>query len=310
MQKIKLANSNLEVSNLCLGGNVFGWTSNKEESFAVLDAFVAAGGNFIDTADVYSEWVEGNKGGESESILGEWMRARGNRSNIVIATKVAKYSIRPGLSSANIKEAIKESLERLQTNYIDLYWAHEDDTKVPLLETLQAFNELLTAGIIKAFGASNYSVERIKEAHEIAKANNLKSFTAIQNEYNMVFRSDYEKSFGKEAISLGLDQFPYYSLASGFLSGKYSQGSSVSSVRSGGVAKYQTQAGYILVDAIKEIAIKHNSNASAVSLAWLRAKNCVPIASARTFDQLKEIVQEVRLSGDEVNALDTKSLAF
>jgi aryl-alcohol dehydrogenase-like predicted oxidoreductase len=310
MQKIKLANSNLEVSNLCLGGNVFGWTSDQNESFAVLDAFVTAGGNFIDTADVYSEWVEGNNGGESETILGNWMKVRGNRADIVIATKVAKHSKRPGLSAANIRAAVKDSLDRLQSNYIDLYWAHEDDSKTPLLETLQAFNELLNSGTIKAFGASNYSVERIKEAHKIAKENNLKSFTALQNEYNMVCRSDYEKSFGKEAAALGLDQFPYYSLASGFLSGKYSYGSAVTSVRAGGVSKYQTQAGYILVDAIKEIAIKHNSNASAVSLAWLRAKNCVPIASARTVDQLKEIIQDVRLSGDEVNFLDTKSLAF
>lgn len=310
MHKVKLVNSNLEVSNLCLGGNVFGWTANEEESFEVLDAFFQAGGNFIDTADMYSHWVPGNKGGESETILGNWMKVRNNRNQIVLATKVAKLPTRAGLSAQNIKAAVSESLARLQTNYIDLYWAHEDDPNTPLLETLTAFNDLLKAGTIKAFGASNYSVERIKEAHQIAKANGLKSFSAIQNEYNMVTRTEYEKSFGKSASDLELDQIPYYSLASGFLSGKYQQGSSVNSQRAGGVAKYQTQSGYLLIEAIKNLALKHNSNASAVSLAWLRAKNCVPIASARTVAQLNEIVQEVRLSGDEVNALDVKSLAF
>ena len=310
MHKVKLVNSNLEVSNLCLGGNVFGWTANEEESFEVLDAFFQAGGNFIDTADMYSHWVPGNKGGESETILGNWMKVRNNRNQIVLATKVAKLPTRAGLSAQNIKAAVSESLARLQTNYIDLYWAHEDDPNTPLLETLTAFNDLLKAGTIKAFGASNYSVERIKEAHQIAKANGLKSFSAIQNEYNMVTRTEYEKSFGKSASDLELDQIPYYSLASGFLTGKYQQGSSVNSQRAGGVAKYQTQSGYLLIEAIKNLALKHNSNASAVSLAWLRAKNCVPIASARTVAQLNEIVQEVRLSGDEVNALDVKSLAF
>ena len=310
MQKVKLVNSNLEVSNLCLGGNVFGWTANEEESFEVLDAFFQAGGNFIDTADMYSHWVPGNKGGESETILGNWMKVRNNRNQIVLATKVAKLPTRAGLSAQNIKAAVSESLARLQTNYIDLYWAHEDDPNTPLLETLTTFNDLLKAGTIKAFGASNYSVARVQEAHKIAKAHGLKSFSAIQNEYNMVTRTEYEKSFGKSESDLELDQIPYYSLASGFLSGKYQQGGSVNSQRAGGVAKYQTQSGYLLIEAIKNLALKHNSNASAVSLAWLRAKNCVPIASARTVAQLNEIVQEVRLSGDEVNALDVKSLAF
>ena len=201
MQKVRLVNSNLDVSNLCLGGNVFGWTANAEESFKVLDAFFQAGGNFIDTADMYSHWVPGNKGGESESILGEWMKARNNRTQIILATKVAKLPTRAGLSAQNIKAAVSESLARLQTNYIDLYWAHEDDPNTPLLETLTAFNDLLIAGTIKAFGASNYSVDRIKDAHHITKANGLKSFTAIQNEYNMVTRSEYEKSFGSNINS-------------------------------------------------------------------------------------------------------------
>lgn len=310
MKKITLANSKIEVTPLCLGANVFGWTSDESESFEVLDGYFAAGGNFIDTADIYSEWAQGNKGGESETIIGKWFQTNGNRKSIVLATKVAKLSTRLGLSYKNIKAAVNDSLNRLQSNYIDLYWAHEDDPKTPLLETLTAFNELLKEGTIKAFGASNYSASRIKEAHEIARSNQLQSFTAIQNEYNLVSRKEYENEFGTKAIELKLDQIPYYALASGFLTGKYRKGVSVDSTRAKDVAKYLTPDGYRLMESVERIASEHNSNPSAIALAWLRSKNCIPIASARTREQLPAILDLPVLSSEEVSELEQLSINF
>lgn len=304
IKRIKLEATGLEVFPLCLGGNVFGWTADEKESFAVLDAFVEAGGNFIDTADAYSQWKPGNTGGDSELIIGNWMKSRGNRHQLVIATKVAKFSKRPGLSASNIKAAINESLERLHTDHIDIYYAHEDDTKVELLETLTAFNELVKSGKVHDIGASNYTGERLRLAHQISEANGLAKYTALQNHYNLVVREEFESDAGIAARELGIDSFPYFGLARGFLTGKYQPGVKVDSARAESASAFFTDKGWAALRAVTDIANNRGVSNSAVALAWLRAKNQTPIASARTVDQLREIMQIVELSEAEIRALD------
>ena len=305
--RIKLKETGLEIFPLCLGGNVFGWTANEEESFKVLDAFAEAGGNFIDTADVYSEWKEGNTGGDSEKILGKWMKSRGNRHEMVIATKVAKYSKRPGLSAANIKLAIEESLERLQTDHIDIYYAHEDDTKVDLSETLGEFNELVKSGKVHDLGASNYSGDRLREAHKVSSENSFAKYTALQNHYNLVERKEFESDADIAAKELGINSFPYFGLARGFLTGKYQPGVTVESARAQGASAYFNDRGWTVLNKVTEIAKSHGVSNSAIALAWLRSKGQTPIASARTVEQLREIMQVVELSGAEVSQLDAVS---
>ena len=302
---IKIAGTTLEVFPLCLGGNVFGWSADESQSQGVLDAFTASGGNFIDTADVYSEWVDGNVGGESETIIGNWMKSRGNRHSLVIATKVAKLSTRPGLRPENIIAACNDSLKRLQTDHIDIYYAHEDDQNTPLEETLAAFDEIVKSGKVRYIAASNYNGARLKEAIAISKANNFAQYISIQNHYNLLERKEYESDMAPALKELGLSGIPFFALARGFLSGKYRKGATIESVRAGGVANYLNDAGYALLEKLDVLAKSHNASVSAIAIAWLRAQPTIsaPIASARTVAQLNEIVPIVNLTNEELASL-------
>lgn len=300
-----LAKTDLQISHLCLGGNVFGWSTDETQGHAVLDAFVSHGGNFVDTADAYSAWVPGHVGGESENIIGSWMAARGNRADVVLATKVAKLSTRAGLSRANIIAACDDSLRRLKTDYIDLYYAHEDDQTVPLEETLGAFTELRDAGKIRYAAASNYTGARLLEAAAVSKANGLIEYSALQNHYNLLERSDYENDSVAALRELGIEGIPFFGLARGFLTGKYREGVSVESVRAGGVAEYSNDNGWALLNKLDQLSAAHNVSVAAISLAWLRQQPtvAVPIASARTPEQVADIMANVVLSRDELELL-------
>ena len=303
--RIPIPKTELSVYPLCLGGNVFGWSADEAQSHDVLDAYTSHGGNFIDTADVYSEWKDGNNGGDSEAIIGSWLKKRGNRSEVVIATKVAKLSTRPGLSAANIKAAVDESLKRLQSEYIDIYYAHEDDQNTPLEETLGAFDEIVKSGKVRYIAASNYNSARLKEAITISKSNNFAQYIAIQNHYNLLERKEYESDMAPALKELGLSGIPFFALARGFLSGKYRKGATVESVRAGGVANYLNDAGYALLEKLDVLAKSHNASVSAIAIAWLRAQPTIsaPIASARTVAQLNEIVPIVNLTSEELASL-------
>ena len=246
--------TDLSIYPLCLGGNVFGWSADEAQSHDVLDAFASHGGNFIDTADVYSEWKDGNKGGESETIIGSWLKKRNNRSEIVIATKVAKLSTRPGLKASNIKAAVDDSLKRLQTDYIDIYYAHEDDQTTSLEETLQAFTEIIESGKVRYIAASNYSAPRLEEALKISRDNNFAQYIAVQNHYNLLERKEYESTMVPTMQKYGISGIPYFALARGFLSGKYRKGQVVDSVRAGGVASYLNDSGYELIEKLEVLA--------------------------------------------------------
>ncbi len=302
MKLSPLGRTDLQVHELCLGGNVFGWSANEQESFEVLDAYAAAGGNFIDTADMYSSWHEGNVGGESETIIGKWMASHGNRSDIVVATKVAKHETRPGLSAANIIAAAEDSLRRLQTDYIDLYYAHHDDETVELEETLAAFDQLVSSGKVRYLGASNYTAPRLTQALEISRALGLAEFTVVQPNFNAIIRDEYQGALQDLCVTEGLAVLPYYSLAAGFLTGKYAPGVVIDSVRSDGMDDFTNARGWAIVEAIRDIAADHNVSMSCVALEWLRAQSGIaaPIASARTVTQLQEILQRVTLSESEV----------
>jgi aryl-alcohol dehydrogenase-like predicted oxidoreductase len=266
---------------------------------------VHKGGNFIDTADVYSEWKEGNSGGESESIIGAWAKGRGVRESLVIATKVAKLSTRPGLSAKNIVAACDDSLRRLQSDYIDIYYAHEDDETTPLEETLEAFTGLVQQGKVRYIAASNYSPERLARALAISKENDFASYIGVQNWYNLLDRKEFEDGVAKVVIEKNLASMPFYGLARGFLSGKYQPNQPVESVRAGGVAGYQNDRGWKTLKALEEISRSHSTSVASIALAWLRAQPSVsvPIASARTIDQLDEIMEIVDLLPAEIALL-------
>jgi aryl-alcohol dehydrogenase-like predicted oxidoreductase len=300
--RIRLPKTTLDVSPICLGGNVFGWSADKDESFAVLDAFVAAGGNFIDTADVYSEWVDGHVGGESETIVGAWMAARGNRSEIVIATKVAMLSTRPGLSRANIMAAVEDSLRRLQTDYIDLYYAHKDDPTVPLEETLGAFDELVKAGKVRNIGASNYVGARLHEAAEVSKTHGFAEYSVLQNRYNLVDREPFETDSAPALAELGISAVPFYGIALGFLTGKYQPGVELKTARTEGAKQYFTDENWATLAKVTKLASELGVSEAAIALAWLRAQPTVgvPIASARTVEQLAALMQHVDLTAEQV----------
>jgi len=303
---LTIPETDLVVHELCLGGNVFGWTADEAQSREVLDAYLSYGGNFIDTADVYSEWKDGNKGGESETIMGNWLKTQ-DRSKLVIATKVAKLSTRAGLRPENIIAACNDSLKRLQTDYIDIYYSHHDDAEVPMAETLGAYSQLMSEGKIRYIAASQHTGPRLQEALDIAQRENLPSYIALQDHYNLMERNPFEASQADVLAKNGLSALPFFSLAKGFLSGKYRPGHSVDSVRAEGVKEYETDKGWATVAALDEIAKAHNCSISAVSLAWLRAHPQVstPIASARTVEQLKEIIEIVVLTDDEVAKLNS-----
>ena len=304
---VRIPNTSIDVHPLYLGGNTFGWSSDRAESFAVLDAYAAAGGNFIDTADVYSEWAPGHVGGESETIIGEWMRSRGNRDQVVIATKVAKLSTRRGLSRENIHAALDDSLRRLQTDYIDLYYAHEDDQTVALEETLQAFADAISAGKVRHIVASQYSAPRLAEALDVAKQLHLPGYIGLQTHYNLVTRDEFESGLQQVCVDYGIACFPFFGLARGFLSGKYQPGQQIDSVRAEGVLKdYDNDRSWQVLDAVRQVASAHAVSMSAVALEWLRRQPSVvaPLASARTTEQLAEIMQSVELTDGDLRLLD------
>ena len=300
--RVALGRTELQVHPLCLGGNVFGWSANAAQSQEVLSAYESAGGNFIDTADMYSRWHTGNVGGESETIIGDWMRARGNRSEMVIATKVAKLATRPGLSAANIAAAAEDSLRRLGTDYIDIYYAHHDDDEIPLEESLTAFNELVTAGKVRYLAASNYSAARLEEALKISRDLGMSEYLLLQPNYNAIVRNEYEGDLMAVAVKEEIPVLPYFSLAAGFLTGKYQPGVEVDSVRAGDMPDYKNDRGWAILNAITKIAKQENTSIAAVALGWLRAQPGVvtPIASARTTEQLAEILPVVELSAEQV----------
>ncbi len=306
----RLGASELSVFPLNLGGNVFGWTADRETSFDILDGFRAAGGDFIDTADGYSSWVPGNTGGESERIIGEWQQLRGNRDEVVIATKVSQHPDFRGLSAATIAKAADASLERLRTDRIDLYYAHFDDASVPLEETVTALSELVDAGKVRYLGISNYSPARIEEWFAIVEAKGLHRPVALQPHYNLVERG-FEGALRTIAEREDLAVLPYSSLASGFLTGKYREGASVDSPRAGGAQAYlDTHAA--LLPVLDEVAAAHGVSVATVSLAWLRSQPTVaaPIASARTVEQLPDLIASATLdlSADELAALSDASV--
>lgn len=294
----KLGATELEVFPVCLGGNVFGWTASEAESFAVLDAYVAAGGNFVDTADVYSAWKPGNPGGESEEILGRWMASRGNRERIVVATKVGKLAGLAGLSAGTIRRAAEESLRRLRTDRIDLYYAHADDPATPLEETLGAFDALVREGKVREIAASNYTAPRLAEALAVSRRLGFARYVALQPHYNLVHRAEYEGELQALCVREGLAVFPYYALASGFLAGKYRPGAAVASVRSGAAAKHLDEPGLRVLATLDSVAAERGTTVAAIALAWLLGRPGVvaPIASARTPEQLAELLPAAALS--------------
>ncbi|GAA2054689.1 aldo/keto reductase [Leifsonia soli] len=301
-----IGSSDLEVFPLSLGGNVFGWTADRQTSFDVLDGYTAAGGNFVDTADGYSAWVPGNTGGDSERILGEWFEARGNRDQVVLATKVSQHPDFKGLAADNIRRAADASLERLKSDYIDLYYAHFDDETVPLEETVAALSGLVDAGKVRYIGISNYSPERIEEWVRITERDGLHRAVALQPHYNLVERG-YETTYRPIAEREGLGVMPYFALAAGFLTGKYRDGVTVDSARAGGAAKYLDDTGRAVLSALDEVAAAHGASVATVALAWLAAQPTItaPIASARTTEQLPDLLVsvELELTGDELEAL-------
>jgi aryl-alcohol dehydrogenase-like predicted oxidoreductase len=300
--RVALGRTELQVHPLCLGGNVFGWSADAAQSQEVLSAYESAGGNFIDTADMYSRWHTGNVGGESETIIGDWMKTRGNRSEMVIATKVAKLATRPGLSAANIAAAAEDSLRRLGTDYIDIYYAHHDDEEIPLEESLTAFNELVAAGKVRYLAASNYSAARLEEALKISRDLGMSEYLLLQPNYNAIVRNEYEGVLMAAAVKEDIPVLPYFSLAAGFLTGKYQPGVEVDSVRAGDMPDYKNDRGWAILSAITDIAKQENTSIAAVALGWLRAQPGVvtPIASARTTEQLAEILPVVELSPQQV----------
>jgi aryl-alcohol dehydrogenase-like predicted oxidoreductase len=300
-----LAKTDLQISDLCLGGNVFGWSADERQSHEVLNVYTELGGNFIDTADVYSEWGEGHVGGESETVIGTWLKSRSSTDEIVIATKVSKLSTRPGLSRANILAACDDSLRRLGRDHIDLYYAHDDDQETPLEETMAAFTELQQAGKIRFAAASNYSGARLREASVISQQHGFIEYSALQNHYNLLEREEYERDSVPALAELGIEGVPFFGLARGFLSGKYREGVQVDSVRASGVTKYTNEHGWAVLAKLDRLANHHSVSVSAIALAWLRQQPSVaaPIASARTVEQLREIMTHVNLSAVELQFL-------
>ncbi len=306
MRTRSLGNSGLEVAPLAFGGNVFGWTVDERTSFSLLDAFIAAGFNLIDTADVYSRFAPGNRGGESETIIGKWLRQGGRRDKVIIATKVG-LEMDPrskGLSSAYIVRAAEDSLKRLQTTYIDLYQSHRDDPDTPLDETLQAYAQLIEQGKVRAIGASNYSAERLSHALAVSRRHGLPRYECLQMEYNLYDREEYEQKLEPVCIENGLGVLSYFSLASGFLTGKYKSEADVANKARGDfVKKYLNDRGSRIIDALDQVAKQLHATAAQVALAWLMARRTVtaPIASATNLAQLKELIGATKLELDEAS---------
>jgi aryl-alcohol dehydrogenase-like predicted oxidoreductase len=314
MEKRRLGRSDLMVSPLCLGGNVFGWTADEATSFKVLDAYADAGLNFIDTADVYSTWVPGHTGGESEVIIGKWMKIRGNRDTLVIATKVGSEMgpNQKGLSKSYVRSAVEASLRRLQTDYVDLYQSHRDDLDTPQQETLGAYEELIREGKVRAIGASNFTAARLKEALEISAESGLPRYESLQPKYNLSDRAEYEAELEPLCRREEIGVIPYYGLASGFLTGKYrSDADFGKSVRGGRMAAYLDDRGRRILAALDAVAARKHATPAQIALAWLMARPGItaPIASATSVEQIRDLVQatEVRLDNEDVAQLDQAS---
>jgi len=313
MQHRRLGRSDLSIAPLAFGGNVFGWSVDEKRSFELLDQFVDAGFNLIDTADVYSAWAPGNRGGESETIIGKWLRQSGKRDRVLIATKVAKWVEHKGLAPLNIQQAVEGSLKRLQTDRIDLYQAHEDDAGVPLHETLGAFARLIEQGKVRVIGASNYGADRFAEALDVSARHNLPRYESLQPEYNLMVRGDYEKYLEPLVTKEQVGVINYYALASGFLSGKYRNEADLgkSAARAAAVRKFLDARGMAVLAALDDVAKTHRATPSQVALAWLMARPSItaPIASATSAEQLGELVGAARLqlSATEIAQLDAAS---
>lgn len=314
MEKKQLGRSDIYVAPLTFGGNVFGWTIDQKASFELLDAFVAAGFNFIDTADVYARWAPGNEGGESETILGNWMKAKGNRDQVIIGTKVGSDmgNGKKGLKKKYIFQAVEDSLRRLQTDYIDLYQTHFDDGSTPIDETLQAYAELVEQGKVRIIGASNLSPERLKLSLEISEKNGYPRYETFQPEYNLFDREGYEKELEQLCITNQLAVNNYYSLASGFLTGKYrSEADFGKSPRGGQMKKFFTERGFAILSALDSVSQKWEASQASVAIAWLLARPSItaPIASATNLQQLESLVQatQLRLDAEDIALLDKAS---
>ncbi|EIM00768.1 aldo/keto reductase [Rhodanobacter denitrificans] len=313
MQKRPLGHSPLSIAPLAFGGNVFGWSVDEKRSFELLDAFVDAGGNLIDTADVYSAWVPGNRGGESETILGKWLKQSGKRAQVVISTKVAKWTEQPGLSPVNIQQAVDGSLRRLQVDCIDLYQAHQDDASVPMEDTLGAFARLIEAGKVRAIGASNFGAARFADALAVSKRHGLPRYESLQPEYNLVRRAGYEQELEPLIRRENIGVISYYALASGFLSGKYRSTADLakSSARGGAVKKYLNPRGLRVLAALDAVAAAHGATPAQAALAWLIARPglTAPIVSATRVEQLHELLgaTSLQLSDDEIAQVDLAS---
>ncbi|CAN5457012.1 aldo/keto reductase [soil metagenome] len=314
MEKRKLGHSAIEVAPLAFGGNVFGWTVDETTSFALLDKFVASGFNLIDTADIYSCWAPGHRGGESETIIGKWLKQSGKRSEVVIATKVGMQmgSGSKGLRKAYILQSVEESLRRLQTDYIDLYQSHIDDPDTPLQETLEAHAQLVRQGKVRVIGASNYSAPRLQEALDVSRKHAYPAYQSLQPEYNLYARTGFEAELEPLCIKHGIGVICYYALASGFLTGKYRTEQDLGkSVRGGHMKKYMDARGFRILDALDAVAEKHESTPARVALAWLIARPSVtaPIASATSLAQLDDMIAGagLRLDGTSIEELNLAS---
>lgn len=308
MQKRNLGNSGIHIAPFAFGGNVFGWTVDEATSFSLLDAFVGAGFNLIDTADTYSTWIDGNSGGESETIIGKWLRRSGRRNDVVIATKVAKWSRFPGLAPDNIRAAAESSLQRLGVEAIDVYFSHEDDPKIPIADTLGAYSRLIKEGKLRTIGASNFSTARLAESLDISKRDGLPRYEVLQPEYNLMERSGYEAELEALVRERKLGVISYSALASGFLTGKYRDETDLgSSPRGYGVRKYLDKRGKAVLSALDEVAAQHSAKPAQVALAWVMARPGIsaPIASATGLDQLDELIgaANLDLSNEDVATL-------
>jgi len=313
MEKRTLGKSGIEVAPLAFGGNVFGWTIDEKQSFSLLDAFTAAGFNLIDTADVYSRWAPGNKGGESETIIGNWIKQRNNRASVIIATKVgADMGNGKNNSKKYILESVEGSLKRLQTDYIDLYQTHYDDEVTPVEETIEAYAQLVKEGKVRAIGTSNMSAERLLKSLEASKTHNYPRYETLQPLYNLYDRQKFEEEYASICLEHNISVLNYYALASGFLTGKYrSEDDLGKSSRGGGIKKYLNKRGFAILDALDNVSKEFNTTQASVAIAWLLAKPAVtaPIASATSTQQLETLINGVnlKLTKDAVEQLDKAS---
>jgi aryl-alcohol dehydrogenase-like predicted oxidoreductase len=314
MEKRRLGQSSLEVPPITLGCNVFGWTADEKTSFTLLDAWLAAGFNFLDTADVYARWVKGSTGGDSETIIGKWLKARGNRDKIVLATKLGIEMApgKKGLSRAYMQTAVEDSLRRLQTDYIDLYQSHRDDPDTPIEETLSAYADLIKAGKVREIGASNFSADRLAESLKISTEKGLPRYQSLQPQYSLVERDGFEGPLENLCLAEKVGVIGYYSLASGFLTGKYkSKSDAEGRARGKGVEKYLNDYGFGVIKALEEVAAKYEARPGQIALAWLIARPSVtaPIASATTLEQVAELAEaaEIELDAESIAKIDAAS---